>query len=348
MAALCRALPKAELHAHLHGCVRLPTVASLAPRGVDVRCLLAPHAADRSLASCFAVFAAIHATVTTLAALRRLALEVLEDFAADGVAYLELRSTPRALQDADAAGYIACVLRAFADFEAAQLAARARLPLTPRLILSVDRSASAREAEETARLAVRLAGETAYVVGLDFSGNPTRGRFAEFTRAFEEARRAGLRTTVHTAEVEDAADTDAILAFRPDRLGHALTLTPTQLARLRAAPIPIELCPTSNKKTLGLANLTCHPTLRTLLEDDYPISISTDDSTVFQTTSSRELQLVAEACGLSAEAVAALALKPMDHVFERDAQRVESLKAHFRRAAAEALGEYHRSVQSWW
>ena len=36
-----------------------------------------------------------------LPAVRRITREVLDDFAADNVRYLELRSTPRALSDAD-------------------------------------------------------------------------------------------------------------------------------------------------------------------------------------------------------------------------------------------------------
>ena len=43
--------------------------------------------------------------------------EVLEDFAADNVQYLELRTTPRALDDADAEGYIRVVIRELEEFQ---------------------------------------------------------------------------------------------------------------------------------------------------------------------------------------------------------------------------------------
>jgi adenosine deaminase len=56
-------------------------------------------------------------------------------------------------------------------------------------------------------------------VGLDFSGNPTRNSFADFLPAFEDARRLGLRVAVHTAEVDNDADTAAVLDFGPERLG---------------------------------------------------------------------------------------------------------------------------------
>lgn len=95
MGALCRRLPKVELHAHLHGSARLCTIADLAPPGVDQALLTSDT--ERSLEGCFAIFGAIHRTVTTLAAVRRITAEVLSDFAAENVKYLELRTTPRAL-----------------------------------------------------------------------------------------------------------------------------------------------------------------------------------------------------------------------------------------------------------
>lgn len=177
MAALCDRLPKAELHAHIHGCARLSTIARLAPSGVDTECLRSLHRADRSLEACFAIFAAIHQTVTTLHALRLVTLEVLSDFAADGVKYIELRTTPRTLKDADMVGYVECVLSAISEFERRQLDEAVAWPLTVRLILSVDRTGTLDQAMETAHLAGRLSKCTRYIVGLDFSGNPTRGSF---------------------------------------------------------------------------------------------------------------------------------------------------------------------------
>lgn len=50
-----------------------------------------------------------------------------------------------------------------------------RLPLVPRLILSVDRSASIEDAMEHVKLAIDMvkSGNT-FVVGVDLGGNPTK------------------------------------------------------------------------------------------------------------------------------------------------------------------------------
>jgi Adenosine deaminase len=50
------------------------------------------------LADCFQVFGEIARVVDDLEALRRVTTEALQDIAAEGTAYLELRSTPKRLR----------------------------------------------------------------------------------------------------------------------------------------------------------------------------------------------------------------------------------------------------------
>ena len=341
---LCQLLPKAELHAHLHGCAHLSTIAELAPPGVDTRSLLpgAPGSEDRSLDACFAVFGAIHKTVTTLSAIRRIAREVISAFAADNVKYLELRTTPRDLLDADVEGYVRCVLAILVEHSTT--CTPDPWPMSVRLLLSIDRTGSLDKALATVRLAIKLmhdvdSGGAAHIAGIDFSGNPTRNSFADFVPAFDEARAAGLRISVHTAEVDNPSDTASILRFRPDRLGHALLLSRSDLAQLQSAPIPIELCPTSNLKTLRLRRLSEHPTLRRLLSAGYPVSISTDDSTVFSTSPSEELFRAASLCDLDDAQVVRLAAAAWVHCFESDEAVRARWRLKFEEAAFEALAE---------
>jgi adenosine deaminase len=53
-------------------------------------------AGERTLADCFALFDVIHRLTTRHETVERITREVVEDFAADGVIYLELRTTPKA------------------------------------------------------------------------------------------------------------------------------------------------------------------------------------------------------------------------------------------------------------
>ncbi|CAN0220832.1 unnamed protein product [Discosporangium mesarthrocarpum] len=261
-----RLLPKVELHAHLHGCARPSTIKKVGrDHGVNFE-------SGRNLAVCFQIFDVIHQAVCDLATVQRIAQEALEDMAADGVLYAELRTTPRPLPDGTSRRcYVEGVLAVFRDFER-KLAPDGspdgeQRGLIPRLLLSASRAEGLKEAEEMTALALDMARHAEwgkYVLGVDFSGNPRKGSFTGLRPAFDAARRGGLKVSLHCGEVTgEEEETQAMIDFRPDRLGHAILLgehTVTQLLSLEPR-IPIEICPTSNRLTLDLDNHGEHPTV---------------------------------------------------------------------------------------
>jgi adenosine deaminase len=287
------ALPKVELHAHLHGCIRTSTLHELAKeRGVvlppthfgpegttdeSFQRLGMYHVQPRSLSDCFAMFGQISRVVTDLAALRRVTIEALHDMAQVRCVYVELRSTPKRLQNTSKRDYVETILQIMTHFmeqereryqrEKEQGVRGTRLPMTARFTVSVDRSLSLLEAQENIDLAVSFTKQTSngrksadgLVVGVDLGGNPTRGHFADFIPLFQKARNSGLKITLHCGETENpeknsalSQEMDQILDFGPDRLGHALLMSVAQRQRLLAAGIPVEVCPTSNVMTLEL------------------------------------------------------------------------------------------------
>ena len=138
-----------------------------------------------------------------------------------------------------------------------------------------------------------------------------------------------LRLTAATSEAF------AVLRFRPDRLGHALFLPTSVVSALEDDPIPVECCPTSNVMTLNLQGrhegdiargLRGHPMLERWLEIGYPISISTDDSGVFATDSTKELRLLASSMNLEEWQMSGFVWGSLDHVFDQN-RRVRSYLA---------------------
>ncbi len=182
--------------------------------------------------------------------MRYTTLAVLRDFAADGVVYLELRTTPRTLRDgADTlskARYVETVLDAIRSFEA-----EGHSPLHTRLILSVDRRNSPAEALEVVELCRQFRARG--VVGIDLCGDPQRGGVAALSPAFAAARHAvpGLGVTLHFAEAPCSA-TDAelrlLLSWNPDRIGHVIHVGREIRAAIvaRQPAMGIELCLSCN------------------------------------------------------------------------------------------------------
>ncbi|ROT38171.1 Metallo-dependent hydrolase [Sodiomyces alkalinus F11] len=211
---------------------------------------------DYNLKTFFPLFSTyIYALITDAASLSYATQAVLRDFAADGVRYLELRTTPRATcnptdgsERLSRESYVRTVLAAITSYEKNDTDRRDQDTLRTKLILSIDRRDDLPTATETVRLAARLRDEEedqdqdhpetrGLVVGVDLCGDPTartaldpspRGGVAELTPAFAEARKRGLHVAVHFAESE-ASGTDeelvTLLSWRPGRLGHVIWLS---------------------------------------------------------------------------------------------------------------------------
>jgi adenosine deaminase len=169
---------------------------------------------------------------------------VLQEFEADGVVWLELRTTPR---DIPASGltkgdYIRTVLTCLNDYND-----DSETRLCSRLILSIDRRMSDIEAEEIVDLAIVYAKNG--VVGIDLCGDPSKGDVKTFTNAFERAKKAGLKLTIHFAEALSSStdrELSTILDWHPDRLGHVIYVKDKIKADIVARNIGVELCLSCN------------------------------------------------------------------------------------------------------
>ncbi|CAH8451413.1 unnamed protein product, partial [Dicrocoelium dendriticum] len=117
--------------------------------------------------SCFHLFSLIHDQIKTPDALKRATSSVIEEFASDGVIYLELRSTPRPLPTADL--YVEAVLHGI--FDAPSVCSKR---IDVRLLLSIDRARGVEAARSTVELLLQYGQRfPKHIVGIDVSGNPS-------------------------------------------------------------------------------------------------------------------------------------------------------------------------------
>ena len=210
-------LPKVELHAHLHGSIRLPTLVELAKQ----QSIAMDHidTTQVNLEVGFKLFDIVHRVISRLEILRRLFSEVVHDYMAENTMYLELRTTPRSLVDGTTAEQY---VRELVEMTVRHNEAHGDRMLI-RLILSIDRGKPFIQAADILRIAITSKRtHNSPIIGLDFSGNPFGVSFSEFVHLFQQARDEGLKVTVHTAEIGDLAvnaltnedETASILKFR--------------------------------------------------------------------------------------------------------------------------------------
>jgi adenosine deaminase len=300
---LVQAMPKAELHLHLDGCLRPVTAIELAARhGIDAPrthtamfdALVAP-AHPGSQAELLRSFDLPLLLMQYPDALARITTDLVEDKAADRVRYMEIKWAPAFhLREGLTIDEVVEVVATAAAAAARRCEVEVRL--CPTAIRAHDRDTNV--AVAASAVAHRHLG----VTGFDLAGyeatDPDPTVHAE---AFEVARAGGLGTTVHTGELlDDGALVRRALELRPDRISHGASAvgSPDVVAALVAGGITLDLCPTSNVQAGTVATFADHP-LPTLLRMGVPITINTDDTTISDITLSEEWLSCIDRLGLT-------------------------------------------------
>ncbi|KAL0042763.1 hypothetical protein WJX79_010027 [Trebouxia sp. C0005] len=243
----CQTLPKIELHAHLNGSIRESTIQDLAEKqGLSAETLgFLSKTGTRSLPEGFKLFAVIHTITTTHAILTRITREVVEDCAEDNIVHLELRTTPKARPEhgMTKASYCDAVLAGLQQYRSSQE--------------STDRA-------------------QAYQHRTDLEHRQTRNSCSSSGDTLNKARQHGLKITLHAAEVYAPEETEHMLQFRPDRLGHMCCLSPSLEQQLFSTKIPVELCLSSNVITASVKGFPDHHFLP-FYKAGHPVVLCTDD-----------------------------------------------------------------------
>ena len=342
------ALPKAELHAHLSGSISRETLHEiwLAKQSTQ-QCLDLedPLKAIRTgsegfvdVASFFPLFDKyIYSLCNDVEAVKYATQEVIEAFEADGVRYLELRTTPRTCVETgmNMESYVEAVNQIVHLWNQGNGDG-----LEVFLILSIDRKMTRKQAMQVVDLAIKYQHSPDrrgwYVVGIDLCGNPVKGDVSIFTPAFEKARHHKLGITVHFAEIPQSATEEelaTILSWDPDRLGHCVHVITRFKDIICSRWLGLELCLSCNVLAgLTTGGFSSHH-LKEWIMRDCPIALCTDDVGIFGSPLSNEYLLAAETFQLSKEDVVDLSEQAVRIQFAGNG-RMRSLLEKFARDRA--------------
>jgi adenosine deaminase len=331
-------MPKAELHLHLDGSVRIATALELArsrraraPRteaGMR-RALVAPMPC-RDQAELLRAFRVPILLMRDPEALERITFELVESKAAEGVRYLEIRWGPllhvtRRMPLRDG---IRAVVRG------AHSGSR-RFGTEVRLICTAIRSHPPAANEDLARVAAQFLADG--LTGWDLAGlEEAFPRAADHAAAFRIARAAGLRVTVHAGEWGGAPQIRRSLVVDPERVAHGPGASRSAPLRgeLIARGIALDLCPTSNWQAGIVPSVADHPLAR-LHRAGVRVTLSTDDLTVSDRTLVQEYERALDEIRLTPDELWAINRGALDVAFADEAT-LAPLRAEFDDWAADA------------
>ena len=329
-------LPKAELHLHLEGSATPETLVTLARargRELSLAEVERRYAYRRSFLSFLLAFKWVSEQLRTPADYAFLLRALLARLHREKVLYAEITLS---------AGV---VLWKKQDLEPTFLAVRQAAeeaqrkdPVEVRWIVDAVRNFGARHVSQVADYAIRWkeAGVVAFGIGGEERGAPPE----KFKATFERVRAAGLHVTVHAGEtVGPRSIWGALRALGAERIGHGLAAfrDPKLVALLAEKKIPLEACPSSNRRTGALRKHTGSHDLRRHPLVDYvrrgvPVTLNTDDPGLFETTLNQEYAL-AHRLGLSRAELLRISQTAFEVAFCEEATR-RALLDQFRAGVA--------------
>jgi len=326
------AWPKAELHCHLDGSLRLATLLDLARQQGKMHLLPADSVEalevflrkiddSETLEAFLAWFQYSLPMMQTREALRRIAYELAEDNAREHVRYLEVRYAP--ILHTEEGLTLEQINDAVLDgLRAAERDFNIRTALILCGLRDRYESASLRQAE------VAVAYYKRGVVAFDLAGSEAGNPPKHHLHAFYYARNNMLNLTVHAGESWGPESIhQAVFYCGAHRIGHGITLerNPDLMQYFINHQIPLEICPTSNVQTRVVTSYEAHP-LTKYVEAGLPITINTDNRLFSRTTVTDELWRAHQHCGLDVHQLREIALNGFRHAFLPWAEKQDLLR----------------------
>ncbi len=142
------------------------------------------------------------------------------------------------------------------------------------------------------------------VLGIDLAGTESNAIelqpdiVSQYVDLFEHARKAGLKSTVHTGETKGTGAEGVIAVvekLKPNRIGHGIRAAYDEAAMklLRERDVVLELCPTSNLQTKAVEGIKeFEHIVRTFWDRGVKVTINTDGPYLLTTDMRREIELV--------------------------------------------------------
>lgn len=245
--------------------------------------------------------------------------EFARELAGQRVRYAEVMVSPAAVADRGID-----ITRQLEVLDRVRLWARDELDVDLRWIFDIIRSLpEARQRRHAADLTLEaaLAGRAHGVVALGLSAAEAGYPPEQFAPWFERARAAGLHSVPHAGEHAGPESVwGAIRALSAERIAHGVRAIedPALVSYLVEHRIALDVCPTSNVRLGVYPSLAEHP-LRRLMAAGVPVTVNSDNPTMFGVTLYDEVAMLSTQHGLDDGAISEVVANGFRFGFETHA-----------------------------
>ncbi len=352
---LIKLVPKVELHDHLDGGLRTTTIIELADRfGVSIpshdpdelATWFARGCVQKSLPLYLETFAVTVAVLQSPEALRRVAREAVEDLAADGVVYAEIRFAPilHTAQGMRMEEIVEAVLEGMDE-------GRRITGMAFGVILCSLRNQDPALSFEVAKLAV--AYRTRGVVGFDLAGDESGHPPKRHLEAFQYIRNQNFNITIHAGEGFGLESIwQAIQMCGAHRIGHGtrliddMAIQGTRIEKMGSLAhfiqdrrIPIEMCLSSNVGTGAAEDFATHP-FNVFFHNNFRVFLSVDNRLMSDTTLTREMEIAAMHYNLNLRDLEKITVNAMKSAFIHHNEKIRIIFDTIKKGYADLRKEW--------
>ena len=327
---LLKRLPKVELHCHLDGSLRVPTILDLAKKdkvtlptssSEKLSKLLVIGKTRGSLEEYIKRFDITLSVMQTPQALSRTAYELIEDVAKENVRYIEIRYSP-----------ILHTGKGMTMGESVE-AVREGLKRGQKdygvksgIIVCGIRNISAAASLKLADLTVRYKNKG--VVGFDLAGAEENFPAKDHQEAFYMILNNNINATIHAGEAYGPSSIhQAIHHCGAHRIGHGTRLKENKdlMNYVNDHRITLEVCLTSNWQTRSIRSLKYHP-LKYYYDQGIRVTINTDNRLMSGTTLTKEFLLAHKLFGFKLHDFREMIIMAMKSVFIPYSERKQMIR----------------------
>ncbi|MBB5276013.1 adenosine deaminase [Rhizobium rosettiformans] len=321
---MTKRLKKAELHCHLEGAASPALALAQAQKyGVDPATFMRDGTyAWNDFAEFIKAYDRVAALFCTEEDYALLTETYLRELAAVDTIYSEIIVSP---DHGDRIGLGADTY--LAGITAGIEAAKAATGIETRIIVTGERHFGPESVIAAAEYAAR--SDNPLITGFNMAGEERMGRVADYARAFDIARDAGLGLTIHAGEVCGAFSVaDALDLVKPSRIGHGVRTIedPDLVRRLVDLGTVLEVCPGSNIALKVFPDLASHP-LRKFHDAGVKVCINSDDPPFFGTSLAQEYDWASSAFGFTDEEINGMTRTAIEAAFVDEETRARLLAA---------------------